>query len=421
MRRNQLVKAILLGLFLALALVLASCDATTLTEVEGGPEAEVGGDLDGVEVPPGEVSIMCHTFAPGGVAQIALLVNGSVVDTHVNTADPSAEYLTVKLSFQALQPGSYVVRCQVFGQQGASAQSAPVTLFVAGEVPSPVPGETAVPTATPTSTEVPPTPVPPTVPPAATPVPPTATRVPRSPTPVPPTRTPLPPTRTPTPLPLTIQFFEANPPSITKGSCSTLSWAVVGTIEQVRLGGPSGEGVGDHDSRQRCPNQTTTYLLWAKGPGPGNETTAEVTVVVIQPSPSPTTVAGPNITNVTESSNDMDYPDGRCTNCPYFTYVTISANIYDPDGVTAAKVTYRINRPGGQWQDLAMTQTQTALYSATIDGAALQLSLNPPVPGGPVCTTTSTLEYYVQAFDRLNNRSQSPTGTIIVHYCYVIR
>jgi hypothetical protein len=75
-----------------------------------------------------------------------------------------------------------------------------------------------------------------------------------------------------------------------------LSWDVTGIIDQVRLGGPSGEGVGHDDSRPKCPSQTTSYLLWAKGPG--GETTAELTVFVIQASPTLDDRTGPSITSV---------------------------------------------------------------------------------------------------------------------------
>jgi hypothetical protein len=47
-----------------------------------------------------------------------------------------------------------------------------------------------------------------------------------------------------------------------------------------------GEGVGDHDSRQKCPGQTASYTLRAVGPG--GEDTADVTVTVTQPQPTPT-------------------------------------------------------------------------------------------------------------------------------------
>ncbi len=43
-----------------------------------------------------------------------------------------------------------------------------------------------------------------------------------------------------------------------------------------------GEGVGDHDSRQKCPTQTKSYNLRAVGPG--GESNQSVTVTVTQPS-----------------------------------------------------------------------------------------------------------------------------------------
>ncbi|MDH4207544.1 MAG: Ig-like domain-containing protein [Anaerolineae bacterium] len=114
--------------------------------------------------------------------------------------------------------------------------------------------------------------------PSATALRPTATGV-------PPTSTPIPPVSTPTtpPPPPTIVSFQANPASITEGQTTTVSWAVEGVISAVYL---DGEGVGDHDSRPRQPEQTTTYTLRAVGPG--GETTRDVTVTVTHPQPTQT-------------------------------------------------------------------------------------------------------------------------------------
>lgn len=100
-----------------------------------------------------------------------------------------------------------------------------------------------------------------------------------------PTATGVPPTSTPTtpPPPPTIVSIQANPSSITQGQCTTVSWAVEGVISAVYF---DGEGVGDHDSRQKCPTQSRTYDLRAVGPG--GEDTADVTVTVTQPQPTPT-------------------------------------------------------------------------------------------------------------------------------------
>ena len=407
MGSRRRIFTVLCGVLLVSAMVLTACDERTASQlVEGGPSAWVGGPPDGSEVPIGEVSVMCHAFARGGVSQIELYVNSSFANRAANP-DAGNEYFTARLTFETTGPGSYVLHCRTYDGEGGMVQSDPVTVRVTGEEPTPTTEEVEIPTATPTSTEVPPTP---TLPPTGTPIPPTATRIPPTSTRIPPTSTPLPPTATPRPI--KILSFEVSKSQIFQGECVRFDWRVEGSPTAIYF---DGEGVTSPDSRDRCPTATREFELRAEGQG--GPVTARLTVVVIQPSPTVNT--GPSITNITESSNDMNWYDSRCNNCPYFTYVNIGANIFDQDGVTGAKVTYRIVQ-GGQWRSKAMTQTQTALYSATISGEDLQSSLNPPVPPGLVCTNTSTLEYYIQATDGLRNGSQSPTGTVTVHYCYYI-
>jgi hypothetical protein len=418
MGSRRRIFTVLCGVLLVSAMVLAGCgeEAEDQEAARALVWSSVGGPMAGVEIPPGENRVLCHNSAVAGVSETELFVNGSFANRAANP-NPSADKFNAVLTFQADTPGPYELVCVVIDQNGLTAKSKAVTVFVTGEVPT---STTAVeiPTATPTSTEVPPTEVPPT----STPLPPTGTPIPPTATPIPPTSTPIPPTSTPTtpPQPPSITYFRANGTAgsitVNAGTLVTLSW------EWQRVS----EGYLDPGNipmacpampctYQVTPGETTTYTLRAVGPG--GQTTAQVTVVVIQPRPTVNT--GPSITNITESSNDMNWYDSRCTNCPYFTYVNIGANIFDQDGVSGAKVTYRIAQ-GGQWRSKAMTQTQTALYSATISGEDLQSSLNPPVPPGPVCTNTSTLEYYIQATDGLKNGSQSPTGTVTVHYCYII-
>jgi len=409
MGSSRRVSTVLFGVLLVSAMVLAACGEAVPVVVEGGPGAWVGGPPDGSEVPVGEVTVMCHAFARGGVSQIELYVNSAFANRAANP-DPGNEYFTARLTFETTGPGSYVVHCRTFDQAGAMVQSDGVTLRVTGEEPTATTAE-EIPTATPTSTEAPPTPTPP--PPTGTPLPPTATRVPPTATRIPPTSTPRAPTATPQPL--RIAFFEVSKSQITKGECVRFTWQVTGAPTAIYF---DGEGVGNApDSRDRCPNATKEFELRAEGYG--GPVTARRTVVVIQPSPTVNT--GPSITRVTESSDHMNWPETGCSGCPYSTSVTISANISDPDGVTVPKVSFRINAAGAQWRVVPMTQVQTGTWSAILSGESLQSSLNPPVPAGPVCANTSTLEYYVQAFDGVGNPSQSPTGTVTVHYCYVIK
>jgi hypothetical protein len=150
-------------------------------------------------------------------------------------------------------------------------------------------------TATPTSTQVPPT-VPPT------------------------TGTPVPPTLTPTTPPRpTIVSFEADPPAIDQGECTRVSWAVEGVISAVWF---DGEGVGDHDSRDRCPDETTTYNLRAVGPG--GEVTETATVVVTEDRD------GPDIGSVQHSPN-VAY-------CSQLDTIDISAEVSDPSGVSSVEL-----------------------------------------------------------------------------------
>jgi hypothetical protein len=62
---------------------------------------------------------------------------------------------------------------------------------------------------------------------------------------------------------------------------------------------------------------------------------------------------------------------------------------------------------------LAMTQTETDTYEATVGNDELRASLDPPLSS----MIAATLEYYIQAYDSKGNHSESPTGTVIVNYC----
>ncbi len=232
MGRNHWVRSILLVVSVACALVLVSCGAAL--EESAGPKAWIGAPKQGTEVPPGQVPVMCHAFARGGVAQVELFVNGAFSSRLVNTTNPGASYFNASLSFEAGAPGLYVLLCRALDQAGAAGQSEPVRIEVGGEAPTATPREAVPPTSTPTQTERPPTVTPTT------------------------TGTPTPtPTSTPTARARPTISFEADPSLIVQGQCSTLSWDVEGATE-VYL---NGQGVVGHGTRPECPPQTTAYTL----------------------------------------------------------------------------------------------------------------------------------------------------------------
>ncbi|NIN68775.1 MAG: hypothetical protein GTO63_29630 [Anaerolineae bacterium] len=407
MSNNRRVKAIVAGLFLVSAVVLASCEEEpmamkmTLATIN----AWVGGPPDGAEIPLGENPVLCHFFAVGGVASGELWVNGSFANGAANP-DPGNEYFTAELSFQAPAPGTYVLECVTTDHADNQAWSEPSTVFVSGE-PAPPPPPPEVPTATPTETEVPPEV--PTATPTSTAVPthtPTSTAVPTNTPTSTPTSTPTPPLR------VVITRFEVSKTQITKGECVRFDWQVQAPTEIYF----DGQGVTENPgSEDRCPTSTRAYELVANGYG--GPVTASITVVVI-----PGDTEGPAIGRVGHSPGLIYWDEYDSCTPTYPIEVGINAyNVTDPSGVSAVKVAYRVveaGRPAGQWQAKPMSQVQTGIHSAAIGPNDLELSLNPPVSYG--YGNTSTLQYYIQAFDSVGNRSDSSTRTVTVQYCYVV-
>jgi len=391
MSSNQRVKAILAGLFLVFALVLASCAPPAGVEVTSARiQAWVGGPRDGVEVPMGQVPVLCHAFARAGVAQIELWVNGAFANRAVNTA-PGETYFTAELSFQATGPGTYVLVCLTGDQDGETVRSEPVTVTVSGEEAAPTATPPEIPTATPTSTEVPPTATPP--PPTRTGVPPTATRIPPTATRIPPTSTPPPPTPTTPPPRVVITMFEVSKTQIMWGECVRFTWRVEGAPTAIRL---AGEGVGNYpDFRDKCPTSTRDFVLEAE-----NEVSTDsesITVVVIQPSPSPDDRTGPSITNVNPIRGGQICTGTYCA--PADRSLDISATVSDLSGVRSVEL-YCIFINGG---------TQPEQYC----GAFVQSGGNNWVIDytPPPSFYSGTIKYRIKATDDSPLRNVSWWGT----------
>jgi hypothetical protein len=400
MRSSHPFRVALTGLLVLAAVVLASC-GPTLMSVETGPRAWVGGPPDGSEVPLGAVSVMCHGYAGAGVTHLELWVNGAFANRAANTS-PGSEYFTASMDFETTGPGSYVVHCWTYGDDGGTAQSEPVTLRITGEEPTPTTGEEEIPTATPTSTEAPPTATVP--PPTGTPVPPTSTSIPPTSTRIPPTSTPPPPTSTREPPRIT--SFEVTASQITLGQCVTFSYAVAGSPDAIFF---NGEGVGGPSgSVERCPNATREFELTAEVGGQVVDR-ATLTVVVV-----PGDTEGPGIGKIGESTDPVCWP-GAYT---YPNQVTISAPVSDDSGVEAVKLTYRVGQGSstGSWEALAMTGLR-GYYSVTVGPTDLERSNSAPAGG----EQNGYMEYYIQAYDSLGNRSDSGMGRVTIVYCPIVR
>ena len=191
------------------------------------------------------------------------------------------------------------------------------------------------------------------------------------------------------------------------------NWIVEGSPTAIYF---DGEGVTSPDSRDRCPTATRDYELRAEGHG--GPVTARVTVVVIQPSPTTGDTQGPAIGKISESSDAVSWQDANCYPGYYPNEVTISAPISDDSGVEAVKLTYRVVRgtATGSWQALAMTGRR-GNYSVTVGPSDLSRSMSQPAGA----EQNGQMQYYIQAFDGLGNRSDSETGTVTIVYCYIVR
>jgi len=121
---------------------------------------------------------------------------------------------------------------------------------------------------------------------------------------------------------------------------------------------------------------------------------------------------GPDISGITESDDPIYWPPTYCDP----DQVTVSALVYDPSGVAAVKLTYRVVAGGNEGEERSLSMTEKTAWLtywvATVGSEELKRSLDPPTEGASV-----TLQYYIQAYDREDNRSTSSTGTVTVVYC----
>ena len=161
-----------------------------------------------------------------------------------------------------------------------------------------------------------------------------------------------------------------------------------------------GEGVGDHDSRQRCPDVTRTYTLRAEGPG--GEDTATVRVNVTEaPTPPPPDTEGPLIQNEA-GPQEMWAPDGN--QCRGLEPYQFQANVSDVSGVLWVKLIYSVD--GGPDQSGGMQ---------LVSGTTYRTGYSLPDLGGQ----SATFEWHIRACDMVDlmNCSDSATHTESMFDC----
>jgi hypothetical protein len=345
--------------------------------------------LNGSQREWGTIQVMSHTSCEDGIREVALLVNGEEYRRD-ESPDANATLVTIVQPWVPPSDGQYTL--QVIAYTRGRVASDPATVQVTIGAPTGTPLPTAAPEiATPPAeaTWVLATPSVGPAAPTSTPIPAMATS-----TPVPPAPTPQPAAPTATPRRPEITYFEAYPSNISAGGCTTLRWGVEGAAE-VYL---NDQGVGDHETRQVCPESTTTYALRVRSAGGEAQSSVTVTVAELPtPTPAPDT-SGPEIAEIQESADPIyaSYPGG----CDP-TEVTITARVADPSGVQEVRLRYRVGNAA--WEG--------PLFLSAVGGDRYRIIL-PVRPNAP-----TTIQYQVLARDSVGNQSSVQQGTVEVKQC----
>ncbi len=288
-----------------------------------GPRAWIDIPLDGSEITAGtEIEVVSHAYAPEGVAEILLAVDG-VPYRRDPPAEPGGVITGGSQPWLPGEPGDHSLEIVAFSVGGASSAPAVAWMHV-------LPAATLTPM------------------PSLTPVH---------------TLTPV-PTVTPTIPPTAYVTFSADRTTLVQGECTTLRWELINSTA-VSIDGGVVDALG---TRQVCPTASHTYRLQAitlAGP-------AEQTVTINVNAPADT--SPPSIGAVSASAGTVYVP-----NCTPNT-VTITAQVSDAGGVGKVQLVYRVS--GGSWETRSMSGSGGS-YQTTLDWSALQASRDPvPTTGG---------------------------------------
>jgi len=334
------------------AVMMAACGP----EAPSGPRAWIDTPREGSELPLGqEVEVRSHAYAAGGVAAVELFVDGELYRREP-PGDPGASFSGLSQTWMAEAVGDHVLHVVAYDASGRASEPVMVRVRVVAAVA--IAGPTITPTFTPTITV----------------------------------------TRTGTAIPPLQMNVWVDRPDLQPGECTVLHWE----IDHATAVLLDGQAVPDHGTRQICPAVTTSYRFRVEAAEGAIERTVMVTVS------APAESDPPVITGITASADRIFLP-----NCQPNT-VTISANVTDASGVARVELSYRVVEGSrqGQWRTLTMAAAG-GRYQVTLDWAALDASLHPPVTSG------ATIEYAIRASDARGNTAQSRTLTVEYEYCLI--
>lgn len=392
---------------LMLALPALALVARCAPGAGAGPSTWIDRPLDGDQVALEPLTIEAHASDVDGVARIEFFVDDSSIGA-VPTDD--GRFVEAKAGWSPTAPGTHTIRASGVDLQGNRGVSMTARVVVIGFKATDTPtvaltGETAVPPAL--ATLVPSPFVNPSGIPSDTPVLSTLPPPPTEPAAATGTFTPQPPSSTPPPVcpgaPV-IDYFTANPATITAGQSSTLRWGAVSNATSASID-PDLGGIPTPGSTTVSPGSTTTYTLTATGCG--GTTRKQVTVLVKNPSPTPRPptrtpappppdTTPPTISGLSANPTKIWVVSSGCASNPQYT--TISVRVSDPSGVQTVVASWSLAGPSGQ---TGMNSAGGNLYQANIGGF----------------NSSGTLSISVTATDAANNSSQAGPITVTVAPC----
>ena len=143
-------RRLLRKLFLSLTLTVLMGGTLACQEEPTGPRAWIDLPLDGSSVPVGApVSVIAHAFAPDGVAEVLLLVNGEAY-RRSPPAQPGQSFVKATQEWFPQNEGTFALRVRTYSQNGESGDSKSVNVRVLGKgAPTPTGVAPLVRTATP--------------------------------------------------------------------------------------------------------------------------------------------------------------------------------------------------------------------------------------------------------------------------------
>src|SRR5512140_1322890 len=105
-----------------------------------GAQTWIDAPVDGSSVPVGTpVAILAHAYAPEGVAEVLLSVNGAAYRRNP-PVQPGGTFSEAKLEWFPQQEGDYVIQVTAFSSSGQATSARAVTVRAIGKsTPTPVP------------------------------------------------------------------------------------------------------------------------------------------------------------------------------------------------------------------------------------------------------------------------------------------